>query len=555
MRNLIYRICMVAVAVLGVSALGACSDDKPGNIEPRLRTLEAADISRTEATVAGQCVVDGGAVVPQLWFRYGEGEDMAHKSEAVGLDSGTDGLVRLHLTGLTPGTTYYYMLQGGNGTAVLSADRMAFTTLPNDMPSVGDAAVLSSSPMSIIVGYTITDDGGDPITASGCYLSRADGGDLGPGLGTELRVEQTSAPDADGMLRLRIGGLQPGIAYTVTPFAVNRNGEDRGAPATVTTSQATVMAEAGLFTELVGDDKYSYTSLSLAGPLNGSDLRTLRDMAGCDNEDNPSAGRLADIDLSGAQIVAGGMAYAAGRYTEDDVVGMGMFASCTALSSIVLPQQVVRIEGEAFKDCTSLRSLVVPASVADIKPSSGCTALAGITVSAANTHYSSEDGVLFSADGTAILWFPMGKSGEYTLPSTVTAVGDYAFRGCGIEQFAFADGLTSIGQCAFYGSKVREVSLPSKLRQVPTGTFQKCASLTTVRLGEKTELLGNYVFDGCPLTDIYISAPTPPVCSANTFTTSGTSIFSTCRLHVAKGRKLYYKYNSTWGQFARIVEE
>ena len=99
------------------------------------------------------------------------------------------------------------------------------------------------------------------------------------------------------------------------------------------------------------------------------------------------------------------------------------------------------------------------------------------------------------------------------------------------------------------------MSLPSKLRQVPTGTFQKCASLTTVRLGEKTELLGNYVFDGCPLTDIYISAPTPPVCSANTFTTSGAGIFSSCRLHVAKGRKLYYKYNSTWGQFARIVEE
>lgn len=292
---------MVAVAVLGVSALGACSDDKPDNIEPRLHTLEAADISRTEATIAGQCVVDGGATVPQLWFRYGDGEDMAHKSAAVGPGSGADGLVRLRLTGLTPGTTYYYMLQGGNGAAVLSADRMAFTTLPNDKPSVGGAAVLSSSPMSIIVGYTIIDDGGDPITVSGCYLSRADGGDLGHGIGTEQRVEQTATPDADGMLRLRIGGLQPGIAYTVTPFAANRNGEKRGTPATVTTSQATVLAEAGQLTELVGDDKYSYTNLSLAGPLNGSDLRTLRDMAGCDDEDNPSAGRLADIDLSGAR--------------------------------------------------------------------------------------------------------------------------------------------------------------------------------------------------------------------------------------------------------------
>ena len=68
-------------------------------------------------------------------------------------------------------------------------------------------------------------------------------------------------------------------------------------------------------------------------------------------------------------------------------------------------------------------------------------------------------------------------------------VSDYAFRDCNIEKFVFADGLTAIGKCAFYNSKVKEVVLPSTLKQLPSGLFQKCSSLTTVRLGNAIELL------------------------------------------------------------------
>ena len=134
-------------------------------------------------------------------------------------------------------------------------------------------------------------------------------------------------------------------------------------------------------------------------------------------------------------------------------------------------------------------------------------------------------------------------------------MGDYAFRNCRIETFHFADGLTSIGKYAFYNSSVKEVSLPSTVKQIPTGLFQKCADLTTVHLGKNTELLGDYVFDGCPITNLYISAPTPPYCSNNTFASSGNNIFSTCRVHVPKNRRIYYRGDMIWAQFKRIVEE
>ena len=554
----------VLTAVLCVLDLASCSSDKPDNFEPQLQTLEAIDITRNEATMVGQCHTTGSTETPQLWFCYGDDPSMSQKTAVLTPADNNggkpDGTVVYRLSQLTPSTTYYYKLQGGSGNVVLSGEQLSFTTQPNAKPTTGKLTVLGISPLSAIVSYSISETGGDPITESGCYLSRQDGGTMGDattstGSGKTIKLVQTGDADDNGMFRLSIGGLQPEVAYSIRPFAANKNGEDVGEAVSFVTTSTSIINDAGQLTELVGDDKYRFTTLSIAGLLNGDDLRTLRDMAGCDNEGKATAGQLSDIDLSGAQIAEGGKAYAEGHFTQTNVVGKAMLASCEKLKRIVLPLQTTKIEADAFRNCSSLRTIEVPTLVESIETSAGCTALAEINVQAGNSHYSSKDGVLLSGDGKSILWFPMGKDGEYTLPSTVTTVGDYAFRNCRIETFHFADGLTSIGKYAFYNSSVKEVSLPSTVKQIPTGLFQKCADLTTVHLGKNTELLGDYVFDGCPITNLYISAPTPPYCSNNTFASSGNNIFSTCRVHVPKNRRIYYRGDVIWAQFKRIVEE
>lgn len=551
-------------AVLCVLGLASCSSDKPDNFEPQLQTLEAIDITRNEATMVGQCHTTGSTETPQLWFCYGDDPSMSQKTAVLTPADNNggkpDGTVVYRLNQLTPSTTYYYKLQGGSGNVVLSGEQLSFTTQPNAKPTTGEVTVLGISPLCAIVSYSISETGGDPITESGCYLSRQDGGTMGDattstGSGNTIKLVQTGDADDNGMFRLRIGGLQPEVAYSIRPFAANKNGEDVGEAVSFVTTSTSIINDAGQLTELVGDDKYRFTTLSIAGFLNGDDLRTLRDMAGCDNEGKATAGQLSDIDLSGAQIAEGGKAYAEGHFTQTNVVGKAMLASCEKLKRIVLPLQTTKIEADAFRNCSSLHTIEVPTLVESIETWAGCTALTEINVQAGNSHYCSKDGVLLSGDGKSILWFPMGKDGEYTLPSTVTTVGDYAFRNCRIETFCFADGLTSIGKYAFYNSSVKEVSLPSTVKQIPTGLFQKCADLTTVHLGKNTELLGDYVFDGCPITNLYISAPTPPYCSNNTFASSGNNIFSTCRVHVPKNRRIYYRGDMIWAQFKRIVEE
>lgn len=531
--------------IISMAVLSSCtSDELPDNFEPRLITGDASGITRTEAVLVGEVELQGSTAMPELRFRYGQSERMELATEMLEPDGNK---VQIQVAGLTPGTMYYYCLQGSNGRVELAGNTMTFVTVPNDKPTVGIPTVLSQGPISAIVSYEITDDGNEAITETGCYVTDTERGET-------QKIEAETA-GAEGMdMRVRIAGLRQNVAYEVKAYAANGEGESVGEALTITTSNAVILASAGDFEELIGDSKYDYTSLSIAGPMNGDDLRCLRQMMGRDADGSATPGQLADVNMADVHIVAGGGSYGSSRFTENNVVGYGLFADCRQLTDVVLPADAVTIEKDAFMNCTSLTTITVPASATNISPSSGCVSLAAVNVSDANVCYSSIDGVLFNAGATEILWFPIGKKGDYELPSTVTAIGDYAFQGCNITRFILPDNLTEIGQAVFYGSNVEEVSMPAKLRLIPTATFQNCPRLAVVHLGAYTELISDYVFDGCPLEHLYVDAQYPPVCNSNALTSS-TDFLSTCTLHVPKGRKNFYRADTNWKRFANIVEE
>lgn len=535
--------------------LSACSSEKPTHLEPHLATLPASDITRNEAILHGSVSLEGETTMPVLSFRYGETEEMALTSNPINTpdhaDQSSSSEVELSMVGLKAGTTYYYMLQGSNGRVTLSSNPMCFTTQPNDKPSLTAPQVLSYGPCSIIVGFDITANGGEEITETGCYYAKEGNHD-----NTQQKTTIENYQGAIGQQQVRLNDLQFNTTYRIWTYAKNRVGETKSESITFKTTDAVKLQEAGKLSELMSNNLYEYTQLTIAGYLNGDDLACLRTMAGRDINNETTTGKLADINMADAHIVAGGSDFGPyHRHTENQVIGQGLFAHCSHLKHIILPSDVIKIEKDAFTDCTSLKEIEIPASVNQLLPSSGCTALETILVSKANTQYSSLDGVLFNGKGTEIIWFPMGKQGDYTLPSTLTSIGDYAFKECSITRFNFPESMTEIGQGALMNSKVEEVSLPAQLKQIPTGTFQGCTRLKVVRLGKKTELISDYVFDGCPLTDLYVESPYPPVCNENAFTTKGTNFLTTCTLHVPAGKKELYQSNKNWGKFKHIVEQ
>lgn len=546
LRQITCRLSWTLCGVALVVCLFSCDTDKPDNLEPLITTLSATDITRTDATLNGSVVIEGETEMPQMCFRYGITEEMKQTATAVSSDNS---FVTARITGLTSAATYYYVLEATNGRTTVKGNMMTFTTLPNEKPSLGEASIVSHGPMSVIVGYEITDDGGETITETGCLYALASAAE------DRQRVAFKNYSGDKGRQTLLLSGLNRNATYLIWPYAKSRMGETVGSPITFTTGDAMSLGEAGQLRLLLGKELYDYTKLSIAGPLNGDDLRCLREMMGRGLDNTATAGRLSDVDLTDARIVAGGEPYDGSRYAQDNVVGQGLFADCASLTKIIFPSGTTTIEKDAFARCTSLQNISIPASATSVLPSAGCSALQGISVSGANSHYIGKDGVLLNADATRIVWFPMGKSGSYTLPSTVTSIGDYAFKECSIETFEFPDNITALGTGVFMDSKVREVKMPGSLRLLPTATFQGCRQLRVVRLGSKTEMISDYAFSDCPLTDIYVDAQLPPVCKALSFAASGSAVFGSCRVHVPKGRVNIYKASEGWNLFKNIITD
>ena len=549
--------------------MASCSSDKPSYLEPNLSTLAATDITRNEATLNGIAEIEGDADMPQLYFRYGTTENM---DQTVPITTENEKIskqnnVSFRLKNLIASNTYYYMLQGSNGRTITSGNMMNFTTLPNEKPKVGNTILLSHGPTSAFVSYNILEDGGENITETGCYYESAS--QSSPETLSEKENMQKEFPGKNatkeiltnyfgglGLQKLLIGKLTLNTTYKIWPYAKSRMGETIGDCITyTTTSDAIMLKEAGELQFLLGNNLYDYPSLTLAGPMNGDDLNCLRKMMGRNLDETDTPGKLASIDMTDVKIVAGGGPYGANRYVQDHVIGQGLFANCDYLTKVILPTDVTTIEKDAFMNCKSLAKIEIPASVSNLLPSSGCTALRDIEVSEANSNYSSVNGVLLNAQQTNIVWFPMGKQGAYSLPSTITSIGNYAFKECSIETFILPDNMNEIGQGAFMDSKVKEVKLPANLKRIPTSTFQGCKQLKVVRIGSKTEAISDYAFDLCPLTDIYVEATLPPVCSSHAFTTRGTSFLNTCIVHVPTGKAAFYKGDVIWKQFKNIKSD
>ena len=219
-------------------------------------------------------------------------------------------------------------------------------------------------------------------------------------------------------------------------------------------------------------------------------------------------------------------------------IGDVAFYGCSSLTSVTIPDGVPRIGDLAFYNCSSLTSITIGDSVTSIGNDAfgGCSSLTGIVVSENNPSYSSDScGVLYTKDKTALIQAPVLISGHYTIPDSVTHIGDRAFYNCssltsvtipdsvtniGNGAFRWCDSLTgvtipdgvnSIGDYAFDGcSNLTSVTLPDSVTSIGVGAFADCSSLTSVTISESVTSIGDYAFNGCSsLTGIVVSENNP----------------------------------------------
>jgi len=178
-----------------------------------------------------------------------------------------------------------------------------------------------------------------------------------------------------------------------------------------------------------------------------------------------------------------------------------------------IPSSVTSLGGYAFFGCASLRNVAIPSNVTSIGVGGGgetffgCTSLTAIIVDADNSTYGSVDGVLFDKNATTLLECPGGKTGNYTIPSNVTSVGDGAFVSCtSLTSVTIPNSVTNLGDGAFlYCTSLTNVTIPTNVTSIGDSTFMYCTSLASVTIPNSVISIGNYAFADCTsLTSVTI---------------------------------------------------
>ena len=163
------------------------------------------------------------------------------------------------------------------------------------------------------------------------------------------------------------------------------------------------------------------------------------------------------------------------------------FAECEGLTSLTLPDSITSIaDGAFFCEATvSAKKMFASDTKSAVKNYAfyNCFHLTEIHVSDTNPAFSTENGILFNQDKTALIRYPAGKTEtSYTIPDGVSVISSSAFSNCSVLQSViFSDSVTEIGKHTFsYCSGLTDVAIPESVKNIQTSAFSYCSALASV---------------------------------------------------------------------------
>ncbi len=192
-------------------------------------------------------------------------------------------------------------------------------------------------------------------------------------------------------------------------------------------------------------------------------------------------------------------------------IGQRSFRFCTNLISITFPSSLTTIDDEAFDDCSSLKYVSIGKQLTNIGNCAfyDCPSLISIEVSADNTVYSSENGILFNKDKTTLIQYPAGKTDmSYATPNNTTTISEHAFYNCSsLANMTIGNSVASIGYGAFADCySLTSVTIGNSVTTIGDYSFKYCTSLANMTIGNSVTSIGYGAFADCySLTDVYYS--------------------------------------------------
>lgn len=319
------------------------------------------------------------------------------------------------------------------------------------------------------------------------------------------------------------------------------------------------------------------TNLKIVGAIDGTDILYLRELLGVGRkpfvEKENIKSNLQILDLSDAHIREGGMTYCDygvkmttyHASTQDNIIGIYMFASCHSLKKVTLPYNTTSIGAYAFQNCSELEEIVKFYNISSIGEHAfqKCSTLKEFKLPKLEKLYE------HTFDGCKSLT-------SLEIPEGITTLPKAFAQGCSsLKNIVIPNSLTNVGWAAFSGcSSLERIDLPETLETIMMDAFANCTSLKYFRLPEGINdifdhiisncnnieelhlprlplIMNNYAFAKCQVQHLYAYEEKPHKINNTIF--EGIN-YSTCTLHVPKGSREAYAEAYYWRDFGTIVE-
>jgi len=177
--------------------------------EPTVKTESATNISKDFATLNGTITDNGGDKITECGFYYGTSENTTNKKK---LENSMDEL-KLNLTELAEGTTYYYKAYATNSKGTSYGEVLDFTTKKGNAPSVKTLEVSNITTTSVVLNGMILDQGDSGVTECGFYY----------GISENPSTKKKLNNNTDE-LKLSLTELAEGTTYYYKAYAINSKG-------------------------------------------------------------------------------------------------------------------------------------------------------------------------------------------------------------------------------------------------------------------------------------------------------------------------------------------
>ena len=311
-----------------------------------------------------------------------------------------------------------------------------------------------------------------------------------------------------------------------------------------------------LLNELELNDLDRIEALIIKGNVDGTDIMTINRMS-----------NLKYLDISNANIVAGGETYRDNLKTENDVIGTRFFDDIN-LELLYLPNSAKTISDMAFYDmpfyygaelcsgdlrcirlgnsintignmafwgCSGLSSVNVPKTVVAIGSDAflDCTRLTAVNIDDLESwcKIDFQDSNANPLSYAHHLFLNGEEVHDLIIPSSIVNIKDNAFVGCsGLTSLSIPNTVISIGDNAFCGSSISEVILPESI----------------IKIGRRA------LASNTNITKVISLNPTPPEIDPRTF---DSKVLESATLYVPRGSLMLYFIDPVWKEFKNISDD